>query len=199
MKTKKDIKALLTFIDFTHKFNQVKRQILATGEDHNENDSEHSFQLAITSWYLNQSQNLGLDNDKLIKYGLVHDLVEVYAGDTYFHTTDQKLKDSKVKREKAALQKIKHSFKQFPDMYETIYAYENKIDEESKFIYALDKILPVINIYLDDGKSWKRDRVSYEMIRTKDEKIAVSKSAQNLWQEVISLLEKKKELFVWEK
>lgn len=195
MKKTGSLKDLIKFVDFTHKFNQVKRQILATGEHHNENDSEHSFQLALVAWYLNQSRDLKLNTDKLIKYGLIHDLVEVYAGDTYFHTTNQQQRDSKLQREAKALIKIRKNFAEFPELSDLIEQYEKRADQEAKFIYALDKILPVINIYMDEGKSWQRDKVTYEMVRTKDEKIIVSSKALDIWQEVINLLEQNKELF----
>jgi putative hydrolase of HD superfamily len=77
------IKNILNFVDFTIKFNQLKRTIFATGEDRLENDSEHSFQLAMVSWYIISTKRLKYNIDKVIQYALVHDLVEIYAGDTF--------------------------------------------------------------------------------------------------------------------
>lgn len=114
--------------------------------------------------------------------------METYAGDTYFHSTDTALKECKEQREKDALERIKAELPEFSELHEMIKAYEARQDRESKFIYALDKMLPVLNIYLDEGRSWKRDNVSLSMIRTKDEKIAVSPEITELWQELVKLL-----------
>lgn len=195
MKNIHQIQKLLDFISFTHKYQQVKRAILATGEDRDESDAEHSYQLAMAAWYLISTRNLKLDIGKVIKYALTHDLVEVYAGDTPFHSKDKTLHDTKQQREADALKKIKQKFQEFPEISELITAYEEKKDEEAKFVYALDKILPVVNIYLDGGKTWQKDNITYKMIRKKDEKIQVSPDAQNLWSQLISLLEENINLF----
>ncbi len=69
------------------------------------------------------------------------------------------------------------------------------MDEEARFIYALDKIIPAINVYLDSGRSWQRDNVFYEMLRTKDEKVAISKEAAAIWEAFIEILDQNKHLF----
>jgi len=190
-----DIQNLLDFTAFLHLFQKVERTIYATGTDRNENDAEHSYQLAMIAWYVNHTNRFGLNDEKLIKYALAHDLVETYAGDTYFHTADTSLKESKTQRERDALLKIKDEFKGFVELAAYIELYEERTDPESRFIYALDKILPVINIYLDKGRSWQRDKVTYEMVRTKDEKVAISSEAQTIWQELTELLDQHLDLF----
>lgn len=192
-----NLKNILNFTAFTHKFQQVVRTIYVTGIDRDENDLEHVGQLALLAWYIAESEKLDLDQEKLIKYALAHDLVETYAGDTYFHTTDQALKDSKAEREANAAKRIRTEFSEFDDLHELIEAYEEKKDKEARFIYALDKMIPVLNIYLDHGRSWKRDKVTLEMIRKKDEKIAESPELINAWMEFTKLLEEgKKDLFI---
>ena len=190
-----DTDKLLEFVSFTHEFQRIKRNIFATGEDRNENDAEHSFQLALFAWYCIETQHFNLDSKKVICYALVHDLVEVYAGDTAFHSTDKSLKDSKAQRESDAFEKINAQFLVFPKLSGMIKAYESKLDNESKFVYALDKIIPVINIYLDKGRSWKRDKISYEMVRSKDPKIAISPEAELIWRNLIPILEASRQFF----
>jgi putative hydrolase of HD superfamily len=190
------INNLLQFVDFTHKFQQLRRQIFATGEERNENDAEHSFQLALCGWYIVCAKGLNWSLELIMKYALAHDLVEVYAGDTYFHTTDKSLRDTKKEREINALGRIKAEFPEFHELHQIIEEYEERKNPEARLIYALDKLLPVINIYLDNGRSWHRDHVTYSMARTKDEKIAVSPEIMDLWQQLIPLLEAKmNELF----
>lgn len=190
-----NIHNLLKFTTFLNLFQQVERTLYVTGTERNENDAEHCFQLAITAWYINHTGEFGLNDEKLIKYALAHDLVEVYAGDTYFHTTDATLKDTKAQREHDALLRIQDELADFGELTTYIAQYEEKADPESRFIYALDKILPVINIYLDNGRSWQRDKVTYEMLRTKDEKVMVSPEIEPIWQALVEILDQHRDYF----
>lgn len=193
------LKKLLKFVEFTHKFQQVRRVLLVNGEERQENDAEHSYQLALVAWYLVDSKKLKLDLEKVIRYAIVHDLVEVYAGDTYFFTTDQDLKNSKKTRETEAAKKIAEEFSEISGINQIIFDYEEKIDEESKFVYALDKILPVMNIFLDGGRSWRKEKVDLEMLRTKDEKVKSSPVIEGIWWDLVSELEKNKNNLFGEK
>lgn len=188
MKQKLTTKQLLHFVQFTHKFQQVKRRIIVNHENRCENDSEHSYQLALLGWYIVSSQKLNYNIDLIIKYSLVHDLVEIYAGDTFFEA-EASLQATKEEREQSALQKIEIEFPEISDITELIHKYESKSDPEAQFVYALDKMIPVLNIYLDNGRSWKNDKVSFEMIKNKDKKIVVNNDVMDLWLELMKLVE----------
>jgi putative hydrolase of HD superfamily len=159
---KPNLQQLFTFVQFLEKFRAIKRTIYLPGTTDMENDVEHSYQLAMVSWYVNSVENLGLDMEKVFMYCLAHDIVEVYAGDTYVHTTDQALLDSKKDREHAAYLRIKKEFSEFPDMVSAIDSYEQKSNPESEFVYAMDKLIPEINIYMDDGRFWQDFKVTHE-------------------------------------
>lgn len=195
----KKVNRLLQFVTLTHSYQQIQRQILATGENRNENDAEHGYQLAMIAWYIVTSRTLDLDLNLVIKYALSHDLVEAYAGDTPFFTTDKTLRASKPEREQKALKKIQLNFPEFRELASYIDDYERKDNKEARFVYALDKIIPVMNIFLDNGKTWQRDKITYAMIRTKDEKVKVSPEAYEIWLELMKVLDNKKNLFFKEK
>jgi putative hydrolases of HD superfamily len=182
-----DLEKLLAFTTFLHKFQHIQRKVFVVGEDRRENDLEHSGQLALVGWYLVSSNKLSLDIDKVIKYALIHDLVEVYAGDVYFYSLNRK--DKEEKEHKARI-KIEEEFSEFTDLHREIQAYEKRVDEESKFVYALDKLLPILNIYLDKGRSWKLDEVTLEMLKKhKREKIKLSKDIEVYFDKIIEILE----------
>ncbi len=167
-----DFDSLLKFITLTHEFQRTKRSIYATGEDRLEHDAEHSYQLGMVAWYLVSSQKLTLNIDRVIKYALVHDLVEVYAGDTPNFGKGVELKADKSKREEEALEKLQKDFPQATDMFELITRYEKRDDAESRFVYALDKFLSSANIYLDEGRSWFKNNVTLqEMIDNKRHRV----------------------------
>ncbi len=126
-----------------------------------ENDTEHSYNLAMTAWFL-AKWFPELDKDRLIKYALVHDLVEVHAGDTYIYGPADHI-NSKAKREAKALKKLKKDWADFVDMVDSLEEYESRANAEANFIYALDKIMPAMAIYINDGFSFKKHEVTTKM------------------------------------
>lgn len=191
-----NINKILEFVSLTHRFQQVIRVLYVTNQDRDENDAEHSYQLAIMAWFIIESEGLDLDITKAIKYALVHDLVEVYAGDTNLYTKDQSLKDSKADREKTAAKRIKLEFPEVPEINSLIEMYETKEEPEAKFIYSLDKILPPMNIFLDKGRSWQREKVTYEMmISSKQGKVSVSPEIGKIWEEFLPILNQHRHYF----
>ena len=188
---------LLDFIQFTHEFREVIRVSRSPNASRYENDSEHSYQLAMVAWYIIDTDKLKLDKNLCLMYALSHDLVEIYAGDTYIFDKSAKNHTLKKIRERKALLKIKKRFPKFKTLVQIIERYEKKKDKESGFIYALDKILPPIQIFLENGKLWHEKNVSLEMvIQAKKEKIAVSKNIYKYWEELLKKLSKnRKKLF----
>src|SRR3989344_203100 len=193
----KDLQNILKFTKLLNKFRQIERAICSNGGDRLENDVEHSYQLTMLAWYIISTQKLDLNLDLVIKYSLVHDLVEIYAGDTYAHTTDRELKKSKIKREEDSLIKLESEFKEFPEIFELIKQYESKSDLEAKFIYALDKIEPILNIYTSSRKTWKEKNISIDMIiDIKKDKVKFDPEVEKLFYKIIETLkEEEKDLF----
>lgn len=186
-----NLEKLIGFIRFTNKFRLIERVYRTSGTDRRENDTEHSFQLALAAWFLISTKKLPLDAEKAIRYALVHDLVEIYAGDTYHFTTDAEARSSKDGRENAALERIRGEFSEFPELHEAISAYQSKADPESRFVYVLDKLLPPINILLDEGWSNKKHEVTLEMfLESVSPKAALSPELEETFAELVKLLKK---------
>lgn len=154
-------KNLIDFQDFLLRFQGVSRLIPVPQREVNENDAEHSFSLAMFCWYIIEARNLGLDTSKVLKYALAHDLVEAYAGDTP-EFADSDAKKQKAKLEAQAVQTIAARFPEFTDLSATITAYEEQEDAESNFVHAMDKLMPVIMLYLQDGNLWKELEIDFE-------------------------------------
>jgi putative hydrolases of HD superfamily len=182
---------LLRFIELTRKFRAVKRKVVFADDKCAENDAEHSFQLAVTAWYIVSANKLKLDTEKVLQYALAHDLVEAYAGDTpaSVHRSYEVERGTKKMREEEAAERIQEEFEEFDNLHEVIKGYEERADDESKFVYALDKLMPVLNIYLDKGYSWKLNDVRLEdVINYKSEQIAESPAVDKYFKEIIPLL-----------
>lgn len=164
------LKDLMAFVAFTNKFRAVKRTIWFAGADDDspERDGEHSFQNDLVALYLNERLGLGLNPFKLSIYAKVHDLPEYLKGDAsafpdllgHVPTLSRKDKES---REKEATAQIERDWgSKFPTMVEALHAYRSQKDEESRFIYALEKLVAVINIYQDGGRTFKRTGANFE-------------------------------------
>lgn len=180
----------LEFTRFYHKFRNVERLVHAVGNDRMENLVEHSTQVAFTAWYIVSSLNLGLNLQKIVLYALVHDLPETYAGDPMFNISPEAKANKKVAEEEAR-KRIAAELSEFPELIEMLEAYEKREDPESKFIYALDKILAVTNIILDEGRDWKEDGITLaELQRVKDSQVSENELIADLWKQIVKMLKK---------
>lgn len=189
---------LIQFSELLTKLQHTERVIRVCASDRFENDVEHSYMLALLGWYFVEKGKLKLDSNKVVKYALVHDLVEVYAGDVYFYETDPQVKANKHKKEQEAAERIKKEFPDFAELHELIAAYESRKDPESMFVYALDKIQPIIQICLDGGRLWKERKVTLDMlIKAKVDKVALSEPVKKIFDELVAFLRThEKELFM---
>lgn len=182
---------LLDFVKFTHEFREVIRVARSPGNERYENDTEHSYQLAMIAWYIIETNKLDYDRELILMYALAHDLVEVYAGDTYTFDKNTSYIDTKKKREKEALKKIKSRFPKFKSLVKIIEKYEHRKDDESKFVYAIDKLIPPIQIYMEKGKLWHEKGVTFDqLLKNKGDKIAISPEINCYWKELQDILKK---------
>lgn len=151
-----DLDRVIEFNQLLLQFQSVERALKVPGQDRFENDTEHSYNLAMTGWYVAASQKLNLDLNLVIKYGLIHDLVEAYAGDTAALGGPNTHRQTKQAREQLAMMLLRRHFPDFQDLNDLLETYENRRDDESQFIYALDKLMANLTVYLNDGADWQR-------------------------------------------
>ena len=154
---KRELKELMGFVRLTHRFQQIRRTNLAA-DGERENDAEHSYQLALVAWYLKHSLDVDLDIGRLLSYALVHDLPEVYAGDVDPYYSSRAEIDAKKEKEEEAIGRLRIDFWKLGttiDEYEKRKTHNKKDDEdkddgrkEAAFVYALDKLLVFLNIYM---------------------------------------------------
>lgn len=153
-----------------------------------ENDAEHSFSLAIAAAVLAEYSNEPVDIAKVMKIVLVHDAVEIYAGDTYCY--DDEGAKTKEAREKAAAEKI---FGTLPEEQAAEYRalwdeFERNDTPEARFSNAMDRIQPLLLNYSREGYSWKEHGVNSSQVRKRFDK--VKDGSAELGQMVDDLLDK---------
>lgn len=161
-------------------FGRVNRQTFHQDGLYPESDTDHTVALGIIGATLAFKMYPSLDIGLVTQFALVHDLVEVYAGDTptLMNVNDTFLKQKEGK-EKEAFNKIKNEFgNDFNWIHQTIEKYEALDTKEARFIKILDKILPKITVILNGAKA------------INDKKLATKEGAQktfNIQREKIRL------------
>ncbi len=150
-KTKKQIEFIITIDEMKN----VLRRNLVSDASRRENDAEHSWHLAVMAMILEEYSADKVDISKVLKIALVHDLVEVYAGDTFAY--DVKGNEDKLDREIMAAEKLFGMLKdgQGDEIRALWDEFEAKETPESKYANAIDRLQPLILNYLTNGHTWK--------------------------------------------
>ena len=154
------LKRQLDFILEIDKEKNIFRQTHLSGYGRNENDAEHAWHMAIMAYLLKDYANEEVDIAKVMIMCLIHDIVEIDAGDTYAYDAEG-LKTQKA-REEAAKERI---FSILPEeqraelaaLFDEFEAYETA---ESKFVHAIDNLQPLILNDSNDGGDWREHGVT---------------------------------------
>jgi putative hydrolases of HD superfamily len=139
----------------------IKRNHHLAKTDQKENDIEHSLTVALLCWYIHDRHHLELDISKILKYAITHDFVERYAGDVNTFAS-QKEREQKVVNEQASLERLSVEYKDFPDMISSMRNYESKQDEESNFVWTVDKMQGMIMGDMDDWRPYASINITYD-------------------------------------
>lgn len=163
----------------------VERMTHLTDTGRPENDVEHSYGLALTCWYLAPKIAPELSLEKIFAYALAHDSVEVYAGDTFVFAEPAELA-SKPAREDAAIKSLEADWPDFTELTDYAAGYKAKHDDEAKFVYAVDKILPVLMINLGEKAAfWSRHKITLLMEQEQKQTILVSPIVAPYYQKLL--------------
>jgi putative hydrolase of HD superfamily len=127
-----------------------------------ETDIEHSYSLAMASWQLASALGLQLNHEKILKYALIHDLPEVYAGDTPLFSTNSK-HDEQADKEAAAIARLRQQFPE-SDLVETLESFYAQRDEESKFVKAMDKLVALLVHIVSEETQFIDNKITSEDI-----------------------------------
>jgi putative hydrolase of HD superfamily len=188
------IQRVIEFQEFLLAFHAVDRKVfIPPSIDKAENDIAHSFSLAMMAWFLGPHFP-GLDTSKMINLCLAHDIIEVYAGDTFSY--DSKAVVGQMEREAEAFIQLKHEWADFPALIDAIKEYEALQSPEAKFVYALDKLQPAIMDYLNEGRIWHKLNITFDkFVAEKEKKMPVSPEVYDYYQQLRTILEEKLHLF----
>lgn len=191
----KDLKQIENFLALLHEVQRVKRVSRRPDEKEVTNTAEHTFEVVMLSWYIISAEKLTLNLGLVLKYALVHDLVEAYAGDTFIGDTEAQ--KGKKEREAQALSRIEKEFPELEDLTQTIHEYEIRFTPEARFVYAVDKLVDPLSASMEKTNSiWKELGMSLETILAyKQEKINQSEHVVPYWNALITKLTDNKKFF----
>lgn len=163
-KIQKQIKFAITIDEMKNIF---RRNLIADGS-RRENDAEHSWHLAMLAMLLEEYSAEKVNVERVLKIALVHDLIEVYAGDTFAY--DAKGNEDKHAREVQAADKLFGMLDpvQGAEIRALWDEFEAMETAESRYANAIDRIQPLILNYLTDGHTWKMGVTSAQIYKRMD-------------------------------
>lgn len=158
----------------------VGRQTYLSDGARKENDAEHAWHMAVMTILLSEYSNEKIDVLKTVTMLLIHDLVEIDAGDTYAY--DEEGKKSQRKRETAAADRVfgllpEDQGQKMRSLWEEFEAWESA---EAKFAHAMDHIQPLMLNAAADGKSWIEHGVRLSQVMKRNQSTADGSKA--LWE-----------------
>lgn len=161
----------LEFLMEIDKVKNIFRQTWLADGNRKENDAEHSWHLAVAAFLLKEYAAQEVDVLKVILMVLIHDLVEIDAGDTYAY--DAKGAETKRAREEAAAERIFGILPEdqglyFRELWEEFERYESA---DAKYAHLLDNFQPLLLNHESGGLSWREHGVKKSQIYKRNEKI----------------------------
>ena len=161
----------IRFLVEMDKLKMVLRRTFVVGADRYENSAEHSWQLPLAAMILSEYANVPFDLCRALKMLLVHDIIEIDAGDTYCYDEQGAL--DKEEREGRAAERI---FGLLPaDQGAGIHAlwaeFEAGATPEARFANAVDRLMPLLHNYYSQGRSWQDHGIRSDQVLERNARV----------------------------
>ena len=172
------------FIREIDKEKLIGRQTYLSDGVRKENDAEHAWHMAIMTLLLSEYANEEIDVLKTVSMLLIHDIVEIDAGDTYAY--DEAAKATQEARERKAADRIfgllpEDQCRRMKSLWEE---FEERKTPEARFARAMDNIQPVMLNAATDGKAWREHKVRLEQILKRNE--CTGAGSESLWEHALN-------------
>lgn len=169
----------ISFIKEIDKIKFIQRKTKLLNSNRHENDAEHSWHLAVMTLVLAEHANTPIDVLKVVKMVLIHDVVEIDAGDTFIY--DTKNNHSNTVNERKAAERIfgllpQQQANEFIAIWEE---FEAGLTNEAKFAKSMDRLEPLLQNTSNNGGTWREFDVDYSKVYEK--KLAIKDGSLTLW------------------
>lgn len=177
---KERLRQQFAFFKEIDKEKEIFRQTYLADASRKENDAEHAWHMAIMTVLLSEYANKEIDVLKTVTMLLIHDIVEIDAGDTYAY--DPEGKKTQEERERKAADRIFHLLPddQADKMYALWEEFEAQQTPEAKFARTMDNIQPMMLNDASNGLSWDEHQVKLSQILKRNERTA--KGSEQIWE-----------------
>ncbi|WP_092559706.1 HD domain-containing protein [Anaeromicropila populeti] len=167
------------FIEEMDQLKKIGRQTYLSDSSRKENDAEHSWHLALMCMLLQEHANEPIDPYRTMCMVLIHDLIEIDAGDTYAY--DDAGNQTKREREVKAANRIFNLLPKDQAVYmrELWEEFERAETNEAKFALALDKIQPTMLNHASNGKAWEEHEIKISQVIKRNS--STKEGSEDLW------------------
>lgn len=185
------LESQIQFLIEIDKIKHIFRKTKLFNKSRFENDAEHSWHLGLMALVLAEYSNEQIDVSKVIKMVLIHDIVEIDAGDTIVYNTE--MRANAQEKEIIAAERLfgmlpEDQKKAFIELWEE---FEEKKSAEAKFAAAIDRFEPILQNYLTDYYTWKTHGISLNQLHEKNEHI--KDGSKVIWETVQKIFLEAKE------
>ncbi len=182
-----DLFKQIAFIKEIDKLKYIERQTRLLNSNRRENDAEHSWHLAMMAIVLQQHANEEVDVLKVVKMVLIHDIVEIDAGDTFIY--DNLKSHDNSGEERLAAKRIfgilpEDQAEDFTAIWEEFELGESM---EAKFTRTMDRLEPLLQNYSNNGGTWNIPGVTYEKVYAK--KSVMKNGSSSIWEYAAGLIQ----------
>ena len=177
----------IEFIIEVDKLKHVLRQTILMDRSRRENSAEHSWHIALLVFVLAEySSQTDIDLFHVMKMLVIHDLVEIDAGDTYCY--DDKGREDQAQREKIAADRVfgllpSDQAAEFRALWDE---FEKRETAESRFANAMDRVQPFLHNYFTNGQTWQANKINSRQVHERMR--PVKDGAPDLWDYVNNLI-----------
>jgi putative hydrolase of HD superfamily len=171
----------IQFIAEIDRLKRVYRQTFVTNTTQKENDAEHSWHLALMAVILaDHAADKSLDILRVIKMALIHDLVEIDAGDTFCYDENKRLQVKELEKKAAdrIFGMLPHD--QADEMKALWNEFEARATPEAAFAASLDRLQPIMQNHNARGGAWKEHSLTSEQVLSANAHI--KNGAPDLWE-----------------
>jgi putative hydrolase of HD superfamily len=174
-----DLLKQVDFIKEIDKLKYIQRKTKLFNSDRHENDAEHSWHLAMMTIVLAGHADKPIDVLKVVKMVLIHDMVEIDAGDTFIY--DNVKDHTNTVEELVAAKRIfgllpPAQAGEFIDLWEE---FEAGFTNEAKFAKSMDRLAPLLQNNSNNGGTWKEFDVPYQKVYEK--KKVIKEGSASIW------------------
>lgn len=178
-------------LDFLREIDKVKsvfRNTVLLDKSRRENDAEHSWHMAVCAMLFQEYANYNdLDMGKVLKMIMLHDIVEIYSGDTFAY--DPAGRETQTEREKLAADKLfallpDDQSKEFRALWDE---FEECSTPESKYAHLVDRFMPIYHNYVTQGLKWREFGITKSQVLNRNQNI--KEGSEEIWNYVCEIVE----------